>query len=67
MNRDKSKTENIAITLIRFCVPLILSSILQQLYNWVDAFIVGNVAGEKALAAIGSTGTIVDLFLNAIT
>ena len=66
-NREKSKTENTAITLIRFCVPLILSSILQQLYNWVDAFIVGNVAGEKALAAIGSTGTIVDLFLNAIT
>ena len=48
-NREKSKTENTAITLIRFCVPLILSSILQQLYNWVDAFIVGNVAGEKAL------------------
>ena len=67
MNRDKNTTENIAITLIRFCVPLILSSILQQLYNWVDAFIVGNTMGEKALASIGSTGTIVDLFLNAIT
>lgn len=67
MNRDKNTTENIAITLIRFCVPLILSSILQQLYNWVDAFIVGNAAGEKALASIGSTGTIIDLFLNTIT
>ena len=67
MNRDKNTTENIAITLIRFCVPLILSSILQQLYNWVDAFIVGNTVGEKALASIGSTGTIIDLFLNAIT
>lgn len=58
MNRDKNTTENIAITLIRFCVPLILSSILQQLYNWVDAFIVGNTMGEKALASIGSTGTL---------
>jgi len=53
--------------LIKFCIPLILSGILQQLYNWADAFIVGNVAGENALAAIGSTTTIINLFLTAIT
>ena len=61
------KREKTAITLIKFCIPLILSGILQQLYNWADAFIVGNVAGENALAAIGSTTTVINLFLTAIT
>ena len=60
------KREKTAITLIKFCIPLILSGILQQLYNWADAFIVGNVAGENALAAIGSTTTVINLFLGCI-
>lgn len=64
---ENMKTEKTAITLIKFCIPLILSGILQQLYNWADAFIVGNVAGENALAAIGSTTTVINLFLTAIT
>ena len=41
--------KNIVNTLVRFSLPLILSGILQQLYNWVDAFIVGTVEGELAL------------------
>ena len=56
MRHKETTQENIIATLVKFCVPLILSGILQQLYNWVDAFIVGNVAGEEALAAIGATG-----------
>lgn len=67
MYNEKNKTDNIALTLIKFCTPLILSGILQQLYNWADAFIVGNIAGENALAAIGSTSTVINLFLTAIT
>lgn len=67
MKREIHKAESPVFTLIKFCIPLILSGILQQLYNWVDAFIVGNVAGENALAAIGSTSTIINLFLTAIT
>lgn len=67
MSRVKKKTQNTALTLMKFCIPLILSGILQQLYNWADAFIVGNAAGEKALAAIGSTTTIINLFLTGIT
>ena len=63
---DKNLGE-IARTLIRFCLPLILSGILQQLYNWVDAFIVGNVEGELALAAIGATTMISQFFVMAIT
>lgn len=38
-------------SLVVFCIPLVLSGMLQQLYNWADAFIVGNVEGETALAA----------------
>ena len=46
MRHKETSQENIIATLVKFCVPLILSGILQQLYNWADAFIVGNVAGE---------------------
>ena len=66
MRHKETSQENIIATLVKFCVPLILSGILQQLYNWADAFIVGNVAGEEALAAIGATGTVSGLFLLAI-
>lgn len=66
MRHKETTQENIIATLVKFCVPLILSGILQQLYNWVDAFIVGNVAGEEALAAIGATGTVSGLFLLAV-
>lgn len=59
--------ENIAYTLMKFSLPLILSGILQQLYNWADAFIVGNVEGELALAAIGATGTVINFFIMAVT
>ena len=46
-------------SLVVFCIPLVLSGMLQQLYNWADAFIVGNVEGETALVAIGSTTAVV--------
>ncbi|WNX85960.1 MATE family efflux transporter [Agathobaculum sp. NTUH-O15-33] len=61
------KKQSIASILLRFSLPLILSGVLQQLYNWADAFIVGNVNGELALAAIGATGTVVNLYIMAIT
>ncbi|MCH1983211.1 MATE family efflux transporter [Ruminococcus sp. OA3] len=59
--------KSIASVLIKFSIPLILSGVLQQLYNWADAFIVGNVEGELALAAIGATGTVINFYLMAIT
>ena len=57
----------IAGALIKFSLPLIGSGVLQQLYSWADAFIVGNVEGELALAAVGSTSTLVNFFITAIT
>ena len=57
---------NIAKILILFTIPLVLSGLFQQLFNWVDAFIVGNVEGELALAAIGATSAIYNLFITII-
>ena len=63
----RSLDSKLARVLISFSMPLILSGLLQQLYNWADAFIVGNVEGEFALAAIGATSVITSLFIMAIT
>ena len=66
MKRELGK-ESLVLVLVRFSLPLILSGMLQQLYNWADAFIVGNVEGELALAAIGATGTVVNFYIMAMT
>ena len=63
----KTGRGSITAELISFSLPLILSGILQQLYNWADAFVVGNVEGELALAAVGSTTSIINFFLSLIT
>ncbi|MBQ9950946.1 MAG: MATE family efflux transporter [Clostridia bacterium] len=66
MARDMTKG-SIARTLILFSIPLIFSGLLQQLYSWADAFIVGNVEGEAALAAVGASSVISSLFVSVIT
>lgn len=50
--------------LILFAVPLMLSSILQLLYNAADVIVVGKFAGHTALAAVSSTGSLVNLITN---
>lgn len=57
---------NIAGALTAFTVPLILSGVFQQLFNWVDAFIVGNVEGELALAGIGAVTSTYAMFVMII-
>ena len=47
-----------------FSVPLILTGILQLAYNTADVIVVGRFVGKEALAAVGSTGSLVNLFLN---
>ena len=37
-----------------FSLPLLVGNIFQQLYNMVDSIVVGNLVGEKALAAVGT-------------
>lgn len=50
--------------IITFSVPLILSSVLQLLYNAADVIVVGRYAGSTALAAVGSTGAITNLIVS---
>ncbi len=47
-----------------FSVPLILTGILQLAYNTADIIVVGRFVGKEALAAVGSTGSLVNLFVN---
>lgn len=49
--------------IVRFALPVLLGSLLQQLYNTVDAIVVGNFAGEASLSAVGTTGSFAFLFL----
>lgn len=50
--------------LLLFFFPILLGTFFQQLYNTVDAMIVGNAVGKEALAAVGgTTGTIINLLV----
>lgn len=50
--------------IIMFALPLAASSILQQLFNSADIAIVGNFAGNHALAAVGANSPIINLLVN---
>lgn len=47
-----------------FTLPLMLSGILQLLFNAADVVVVGRFAGNEALAAVGSTGALTNLLVN---
>ena len=47
-----------------FALPLMLTGLPQLAYNSADVIVVGRFAGKEALAAVGSTGSLVNLFLN---
>ena len=50
--------------LISFSLPLMLSGILQLLFNAVDIIVVGRFTGSQALAAVGSTTALINVFTN---
>ncbi len=62
MQTDLTKGNPLSV-LLKFAFPLLLGNIFQQLYNMVDTIIVGHYVGANALAAVGSTGTIMFLVL----
>ena len=49
--------------ILRFALPVLVGSLLQQLYNTVDSIVVGRFSGEDALSAVGTTGSFTFLFL----
>lgn len=65
MSRAKTKKYEIDMCngpiftkMIRFAIPLMLSSMLQLMFNAADVVVVGRFAGENALAAVGSNGSL---------
>ena len=57
-------------SIVSFAVPLILGNFFQQLYNAADSLIVGNLLGDRALAAVSGTGNLIFLlvgFINGIS
>lgn len=48
-------------SIVLFAIPILISSVFQQLYNTMDTFIVGRFLGDTALAAIGSVNSVFDL------
>ena len=49
--------------ILLFSIPLILGNLLQQMYNTVDSIIVGNFVGSNALAAVGSSTSLICLLI----
>ena len=51
--------------IILFAIPLMLTGMLQLLYNAADIVVVGKFAGDASLAAVGSTSSLINLIVNA--
>ena len=49
--------------LLLFAIPLLIGNLFQQLYNTVDSVIVGNFAGNNALAAVGTSGPLINMLV----
>lgn len=52
--------------LLTFSLPLMLSGVLQLLFNAADIVVVGQYVGSSALAAVGSTGSLINLLVNLL-
>ena len=62
--RDVDMTEgNILRHLMNFALPLVAGLLLQQLYNMVDTWVVGNFVDGEAFSAVGTVGPIFNLLI----
>lgn len=54
---------NILKEMLKFCIPIMIGTLFQQLYNTVDVIVVGKFVSSEALACVGgSSGMIINLF-----
>ena len=51
--------------LLRFCIPLILSGMLQLLYNATDMIVLGQFVSDTAVGAVGSCASLINLIVNS--
>lgn len=70
MDNTKEKNNDLTsgpltIKIIKFIIPLMLTGILQLLYNAADSIVVGHYDGSSALAAVSSVGALINLLVNA--
>ena len=70
MDNTKEKNNDLTsgpltIKIIKFIIPLMLTGILQLLYNAADCIVVGHYDGSSALAAVSSVGALINLLVNA--
>ena len=61
-NNDMTKGKPLN-NIVIFMIPMLIGNIAQQLYSTVDSIVVGKFVGDNALAAVGSVGSIVNLFV----
>lgn len=66
MTNDMTKGSPLA-AITRFAIPLFIGSIFQQLYNMVDAIVVGRFVGPQALAAVGACSGAFSLLIALIS
>ena len=52
--------------IILYTIPVMLTGVLQLLFNAADVVVVGRFAGKEALAAVGSNGSLINLFTNRL-
>jgi len=52
--------------IIKFTIPIIITGVLQLLFNAADIVVVSNFASKQALAAVGSTGALINLIVNLL-
>lgn len=55
---------SISKQLLAFAMPLLLGNLFQQLYNAVDSAVVGHYVGDAALAAVGSSGSLINMIVS---
>lgn len=60
-------TGSVTKKLLIFTLPILASNLLQQFYNAADTVVVGKFASDTALAAVGSTGSLITLILSLFT
>lgn len=62
--KQKAMTEGVIWKqILFFSIPILLSSLFQQLYNTVDSAVVGSVEGRDALGAVGAAGPLINLLV----
>lgn len=64
-NNNDLTSGPLTIKIIKFIIPLMLTGILQLLYNAADSIVVGHYDGSSALAAVSSVGALINLLVNA--